>query len=612
VGCRIIGNGGRRTGHDIDAAKVAKSMKTAKQIILKSSLLGFALALAFLASAGCGSGQGVQTLKEQSGASTSNLGKVAYELNGVIYVKSLADAEVVRLTEGVNPRFSAGGDRVLFDRDGATWEINVDGSNETRLPAAEDDSGISPDGTRRVHVEVVTDATSVFGRYQRLHIVDLERGTDAVLYESRDAGVIPEGWTADGRYVLFWNDIQFSASLMVDGTDLMAVPAVGGELRALYRGLTRPGMVSPVPSGATLAVTEGVGRESWTGKRIALVDVDSGAVTELTSADRASLEPSWSPDGRRIAFVSQPDKKEGLLSGLIPELTRDRRIWVMNADGSDQRQLTNDSAYRDERPLWSADGSQILFARLDENMKASLWLMTSDGGEAKQVVDAFGPTAGVDYYGATDWDSLYDWWQPPTPLPPAPTSDPASTPVTSASPIVTFVNSNVELDPLMSGFEANDGVVTTEEGQILHASLSHVGLLWQFEPGERWTLTQGDGTPLMSGTVLGEAEQYESVYGFVRLDDGREVVYGLGDGDKQNWAIYQAVNVCDLLEGLLQIPSVYLNGGNFQEEAVLSATCDWREGVERQPCYDKMTGVVHGIAICIEDLGMRDGLQIVP
>ena len=408
------------------------------------------LALILLALSACGSEKGVQSLGEES---TSGLDMVAYVLDGAIYVKSLADAEVVRLTEGVNPRFSAGGDRVLFDRDGAMWEINVDGSNEARLPAAEDDSGISPDGTRRLHVEVVMDATSVFGRYQRLHVVDLERGTDAVLYESRDGGIIPEGWTADSRYVLFWNDIQFSASLMADGTDLMAIPAVGGEPRALYRGLTRPGMVSAVPSGATLAVTEGVGRESWTGKRIALVDVDSGAVTELTSADRASLEPRWSPDGRRIAFVSQPDKKEGLASGKIPELTRDRRVWVMNADGSGQRQLTDDPAYRDERPLWSADGSQILFARLDENMKASLWLMPSDGGEAKQVVDAFGPTAGVDYYGATDWGSLYDWWQPPASLDAFPdaTPEPTDIPASLSARRTGITAIDVVVDAVLSG-----------------------------------------------------------------------------------------------------------------------------------------------------------------
>ena len=81
--------------------------------------------------------------------------------------------------------------------------------------------------------------------------------------------------------------------------------------------------------------------------------------SELTGSETASIEPSWSADGRRIAFVSQPDRGPDMgPSGGFPPLLRDRRIWVMDRNGSDKRQLTNDPAYRDERPLWSPDGSQ--------------------------------------------------------------------------------------------------------------------------------------------------------------------------------------------------------------------------------------------------------------
>lgn len=350
-----------------------------------------------------------------------DLGKVAYELDGVIYVKALPDGEPRRVAEGAQPRWSASGESLSFERDGAVWEVREDGSGEQPLPqetlSPEEDERVSPDGKRRAYVEAVSDESSEFRRYHRLMLEDASGGEVTTLHESRYSGIVLEGWTADSRYVLFWDDIQFSASLMADGTNLMAIPVTGGAPRPLYQGLTRPGMVSPAPGGAVLAVTEGVGRASWIDKRIALVNVDTGEVTPLTADDMASLEPVWSPDGERIAFVSQPEDKAGLASGLIPELTRDRRIWVMNSDGSDRRALTGDPAYRDERPLWSRDGGWLLFARLDEDMQASLWLIPSSGGEPQRVVEELGPAEILDYYGLIFWDGMYDWWQPPEPEP---------------------------------------------------------------------------------------------------------------------------------------------------------------------------------------------------
>jgi Tol biopolymer transport system component len=59
-----------------------------------------------------------------------------------------------------------------------------------------------------------------------------------------------------------------------------------------------------------------------------------------------NINPSWSPDGRQLAFESQR-------SGRIA-------IYVINADGSGERQLTHNVA-DDTHPAWSPDGSTILF-----------------------------------------------------------------------------------------------------------------------------------------------------------------------------------------------------------------------------------------------------------
>ena len=79
-------------------------------------------------------------------------------------------------------------------------------------------------------------------------------------------------------------------------------------------------------------------------------------------------------------------------------------LSIINAEG------TNSTVYRDERPLWSADGSHILFARVDAKGGASLWIMDLDGSTLRQVVDELTPDPFV-FYGHVDWDALFDWWQ---------------------------------------------------------------------------------------------------------------------------------------------------------------------------------------------------------
>jgi TolB protein len=62
------------------------------------------------------------------------------------------------------------------------------------------------------------------------------------------------------------------------------------------------------------------------------------------------VTPAWSPDGSQIAFASNRDGS-------------DFKLWVMNADGSNPRPLTPAGAYADVFPTWSPDGKLIAFQR---------------------------------------------------------------------------------------------------------------------------------------------------------------------------------------------------------------------------------------------------------
>lgn len=434
------------------------------------SLCGMLLvALASLGLGGCGNGEqtgaaGSPTATPPSSLGSSGLGKVAYTLDSDIYSIALPDGAPQRLTtDGASssPRWSPSGQWLIFQRAQTYWLMRGDGSGQRALgegPAAwsprgdrlaypgepgavvvEDADGSGrrelptligtprglswgPDGNSLAYVEEIKGTETPFGRYAKLLAISVDGGgANADLYQSI-GGIELAGWSADGSYVLFWRGMQFSGSFTADGLLLQSIPASGGQPRGLLHGLVWPEMWSAAPSGDTIAMTDGGGRESWSGKRVALVDVATGDVSELTGSETASIEPSWSADGRRIAFVSQPDRGPDMgPSGGFPPLLRDRRIWVMDRNGSDKRQLTNAPAYRDERPLWSPDGSQVLFARVDEEERASLWLGPSAGGEPRQVVEAMAsreqgiadPSAYLDSYGSVRWDSVFDWWRGP-------------------------------------------------------------------------------------------------------------------------------------------------------------------------------------------------------
>ena len=76
------------------------------------------------------------------------------------------------------------------------------------------------------------------------------------------------------------------------------------------------------------------------------MNADGSGVTRLTGNDAVDGSPSWSPDGRRIAFDSTRDGN--------------REIYVMNADGSGVTRLTHNPA-DDGYPAWSPDGRHIAF-----------------------------------------------------------------------------------------------------------------------------------------------------------------------------------------------------------------------------------------------------------
>ncbi len=118
----------------------------------------------------------------------------------------------------------------------------------------------------------------------------------------------------------------------------------------------------------------------------------TGALTRLTNARGYDAEASYSPDGQWIVFSSMRNAynrvltdKESKQLETDPSFFSD--IFIMKADGSGQKQLTNVNGY-DGGPFFSPDGKQIIWRRFDERgLIADVWMMNADGTNQRQITD---------------------------------------------------------------------------------------------------------------------------------------------------------------------------------------------------------------------------------
>lgn len=259
---------------------------------------------------------------------------------------------------------------------------------------------VCPEGSRcRAGVESPDGAFLAFEQYERVieaasgaipgplavMLLEVGHGASAVPVSEGHITSMPS-WSPQGRLAYYDHDLRaiVIAEVPSEG-DLAAVRYIPSELGAVGsfspdgEFMVFPEIIFPEEGPEGEDEAELVQFYSHVFRAAVFAEV----ILDLWRASYGLVEdafPVYSPDGEWIAFA-----RKYLEGG---RWTLGRQVWVMRADGSAARQLTDEPTFNHSALAWSPDGSTLLYMRFDESdltQASEIWLIEANGESARRL-----------------------------------------------------------------------------------------------------------------------------------------------------------------------------------------------------------------------------------
>lgn len=342
--------------------------------------------------------------------------------NWDVYVQRVGGTNPLNLTQNSpaddsQPAFSPDGERIAFrsERDGGgIYLMGATGESVTRVSDFGYSPSWSPDGAQILVGTEKIPQPSTRPTKSQLWKIDVKSGGRRMLSEG-DA--LQPHYSPHQQRIVYWS----RPSKAGQREDIWTIPAEGGDAVAVTDGTTTDSNPVWSPDGESLYFSSNRGGSVniW---RVA-IDEKSGAVSgppeavTTIGAATSALQLSFARDVRKLVYIAQDeirnlrkisfDPSTGKATGEPNSITRgsmqlwfpnaspdgewltcysmgnQRHIFIMRTDGSELRDLTDDT-FRHFWPRWSPDGNRIAFSsRRSGNYE--LWIINRDGSGLQQL-----------------------------------------------------------------------------------------------------------------------------------------------------------------------------------------------------------------------------------
>jgi Tol biopolymer transport system component len=212
----------------------------------------------------------------------------------------------------------------------------------------------------------------------RVRIVDLQSEKSAVLFHTDTYG--RPLWLPDGNGLLLFKTFFFgSAPRSSEHVDLYTTELQPQHIKRLTAENLRVSAISPSPDGKRIAFVTELNTEDGPSQSAVLVINSDGS--DIRKLPVSNIQPgwfAWSPDGTRIAFLKEIANCKRCQPGSF-------QIAVANADGSNEHTIVREAAWN-FAPAWLPDGKRIVFLS-DRGSTHAAYVTNANGKGTRLLID---------------------------------------------------------------------------------------------------------------------------------------------------------------------------------------------------------------------------------